>query len=143
MQQQPEPKCNDGRRNSQKKHDARATSLICSFNLLFFCRSCCHRRCRYLSSPMARAKCVKKLQNHVSRGKFYSKNRPFTLTTGSSIFFRTEFRSHWYNSGGPLLTLSFTNVAKANIPQNFFLEKMNSKRFHMKVLSQRVFISII
>ena len=67
----------------------------------------------------------------------------FTLTTGSSIFFRTEFRSHWYNSGGPLLTLSFTNVAKVNIPQNFFLEKMNSKRYHMKVLSQRVFISII
>ena len=115
---------------------------------MFFCRSRCRRRCRYLSSPMARANCVKKLQNHVSREKFYSKNRRFflmvfTLTTGSSIFFRTEFRSHWYNSGGPLLTLSFTNVAKVNIPQNFFLEKMNSKRFHMKVLSQRVFISII
>ena len=67
----------------------------------------------------------------------------FTSTTGSSIFFRTEFRSHRYNSGSPLLALSFPNVAKVNIPQNFFLEKMNSKRFHMKVLSQRVFISII
>ena len=67
----------------------------------------------------------------------------FTLTTGSSIFFRTEFRSHCYNSGGHVLTLSFKNVAKVNIPQNFFLEKMNSKRYHMKVLSQRVLISII
>ena len=45
----------------------------------------------------------------------------FTLTTGSSIFFITVFPSHCYNSGGPLLTLSFPNVAKVNIPQNFFL----------------------
>ena len=110
-----------------KKHNARATLLIYLFNLLFFfCRSRCRPRCRYLSSPMARAKCVKKLQNHVSRGKFYSKNRPFfpmvfTVTTGSSTFFRTEFRSQCYNSGGPLLTLSFPNVAKVNIPQNLFL----------------------
>lgn len=46
----------------------------------------------------------------------------FTLTTGSSIFFRTEFRSHCYNSGGPLLTLSFPNVAKVNIPKFIFVK---------------------
>ena len=38
-------------RRQRNVHDARAELLLCQSNPIVFCRSCCRRRRRWLSSP--------------------------------------------------------------------------------------------